>query len=140
MPVTELLNTCSHRAMDIFSKFHVKIKFLSKAVAHEIRGTNSWDTLSSTISYILYNPGRISALYSSYYHLYSVVCVFLEPMSFPKFLIVAQSVLKLLNFSKVKSGCRPKMRLSFPYFVSPIFIPYKVSLPQITSLISLPSF
>ena len=46
---------------------------------------------------LLYNPERVSALHSSYYHLYSVVCVLLEPMSFPKFLIVAQSVLKSLN-------------------------------------------
>ena len=119
----------SDRAINIFSKFHVKIKFLSKVVAHEIhRGTNSW-----TLEHyqLLYNPGRISALYSSF-HLYSVFCVLLEPMSFPKFLIVAQSVLKLLN-KLLKS--RPKMRLSFPYFVSPIFIPYIVSLPQITSII-----
>ena len=46
---------------------------------------------------LLYNPERISALYSCCYHLYSVVCVLLEPMSFPKFLIVAQSVLESLN-------------------------------------------
>ena len=47
--VCRLLNFRIHvsdRAINIFSKFHVKIKFLSKVVAHEIhRETNSWDTL-----------------------------------------------------------------------------------------------
>ena len=46
--VCRLLNFRIHvpdRAIRVFSKFHVKIKFLSKVVAHEIRGTNSWDTL-----------------------------------------------------------------------------------------------
>ena len=58
---------------------------------------------------LLYNPERVSALHSSYYHLYSVVCVLLEPMSFPKFLIVAQSVLKLLNkLLKSKARMSPK--------------------------------
>ena len=47
--------------------------------------------------------------YIPYYHLYSVVCVLLEPMSFPKFLIVAQSVLKLLNkLLKSKARMSPK--------------------------------
>ena len=48
-------------------------------------------------------------IYSSYYHLYSVVCVFLEPMSFPKFIIVAQSVLNSLNkLLKSKARMSPK--------------------------------
>ena len=32
-------------AINIFLKFHVKIKFWSKVIVHEIRGTNFWDTL-----------------------------------------------------------------------------------------------
>ena len=41
--------TSEHKVLDrvrnIFYKFHVKIKFSSKGIAHEIRGTNFWDTL-----------------------------------------------------------------------------------------------
>ena len=33
------------REINIFKKFHVKIKFWSKVIEHEIRGTNFWDTL-----------------------------------------------------------------------------------------------
>ena len=64
---------------------------------------------------LLYNPERISAIYSSYYHLYSVVCVLLKPMSFPKFLIVAQSVLKSLNKllkSKVRMSSQNEIIIS----------------------------
>ena len=106
MPVTELLNT----AINIFSKFHVKVKFLSKVVAHELLG-------HPVEHYqLLYNPERISALYSSY-HLYSVVCVLLEPMSFPKFLIVAQSVLKSLNkLLKSKARMSPKNEIIISIF------------------------
>ena len=34
-----------NREINIFYKFHVTIKFWSKFMAHEIRGTNFWDTL-----------------------------------------------------------------------------------------------
>ena len=33
------------REIIIFEKFHVKIKFRSKVIVHEIRGMNFWDTL-----------------------------------------------------------------------------------------------
>ena len=45
MPIAELLNTGTQdRVRNILQKFHVKIKFSSKVIAHEIRGTNFWDT------------------------------------------------------------------------------------------------
>ena len=44
MPVTEILYTCINREINIY-KFHVKIKFSSKVIVHEIRGTNFWGTL-----------------------------------------------------------------------------------------------
>ena len=66
---------------------------------------------------LLYNPERISALYSSYYHLYSVVCVLLEPMSLPKFLIVAQSVLKSLSkLLKSKARMSPQNEIIISIF------------------------
>ena len=64
---------------------------------------------------LLYNPERVSALHSCCYDLYSVVCVLLEPMSFPKFLIVAQSVLKSLNKllkSKVRMSSQNEIIIS----------------------------
>ena len=47
MPVTEILNTSLfNREINIFKKFHVKIKFDQKLyIEHEIRGKNFWDTL-----------------------------------------------------------------------------------------------
>ena len=62
------------------------------------------------------NPGRISALYSSF-HLYSFFCVLLEPMSFPKFLIVAQSVLKSVNkLLKSKAQMSPQNAIIISIF------------------------
>ena len=76
---------------------------------------NSWDTLYSTISY--YITLSESVRYIPYYHLYSVVCVLLEPMSFPKFLIVAQSVLKSLNkLLKSKARMSPKNEIIISIF------------------------
>ena len=46
--VCQLLKFWIHvldREIYIFWKFHVKIKFWSKVIVHEIRGTNFWDTL-----------------------------------------------------------------------------------------------
>ena len=64
MPVTELLNT----AINIFSKFHVKVKFLSKVVAHELLG-------HPVEHYqLFYNPERISALYSLLSFIFSCLC------------------------------------------------------------------
>ena len=43
---TSEYNHVLNRAINIFEKFHVKIKFWSKVnTEHEIRGTNFWDTL-----------------------------------------------------------------------------------------------
>ena len=33
------------KAINIFKKFHVEVKFRSKVMSHVIRGTNFWDTL-----------------------------------------------------------------------------------------------
>ena len=45
VPVTEIWIHVLDREINIFYKFHVKIMFWSKALVHEIRGTNFWDTL-----------------------------------------------------------------------------------------------